>query len=343
MALPPAGYISDPARTESEMKTALEAVRDALASLTGASAPETLTLVSGAVTPTQGDLTVDTEGGAATDDLTHILPTNLHDGALIYVRTTDPARDVTLKHQVGGTGQISLRDAADLLLTEPREWVQLRLVGALWQEVERSALATTPAGSIFSFAGSVLPPGGYLWCDGALVARATYPALFAVLGTTYGAGDGATTFGLPNLKGRVPVGRDAAQAEFAALNQTGGVKTHILSVAEMPVHAHPLSDPTHAHTVYDPGHAHGISDPGHTHLTVIGTATPGAGSQWYPSSGPVENRPTVAAGTGISINGAAAGVSIYAAGTGISLGNNGSGAAHNNLAPYLTLNFIIKT
>lgn len=69
-----------------------------------------------------------------------------------------------------------------------------------------------PTGSMFPFAGASAPAltvGGvaaYLLCDGTAVSRTTYAALFAVCGTTYGVGDGTTTFNVPNLKGRVPIG-----------------------------------------------------------------------------------------------------------------------------------------
>jgi len=80
-------------------------------------------------------------------------------------------------------------------------------------------------------------------CDGAAVSRTTYSALWDVLrngGSTspYGNGDGSTTFNLPNLKGRVPVGLDSSQSEFDTLGETGGAKTHTLTVGEIPDHAH---------------------------------------------------------------------------------------------------------
>ena len=88
-------------------------------------------------------------------------------------------------------------------------------------------------GAIVAYGGA-LPPTGFLLCDGSAISRVTFSALFAVLGTTYGAGDGSTTFNLPNLKGKVPVGRDSAQTEFDTLGETGGAKTHTLSVSEVP-------------------------------------------------------------------------------------------------------------
>ena len=108
------------------------------------------------------------------------------------------------------------------------------------------AHSTGGSGSYQAAAGLVSPyagtdtavPAGWLLCDGRLVPRAAYPALFAAIGTTYGAGDGSTTFGLPNYKGRVLVGRDAAQGEFDVLGETGGEKAHVLTIPELPDHGH---------------------------------------------------------------------------------------------------------
>jgi microcystin-dependent protein len=94
-----------------------------------------------------------------------------------------------------------------------------------------------PAGVVVAWDGATVP-NGFLLCDGSLVLRAAYPALFAVIGTTHGAGDGSTTFALPNYKGRVLVGRDVAQTEFDVLGELGGAKTHTLTNAELP----PLKD-----------------------------------------------------------------------------------------------------
>lgn len=69
-------------------------------------------------------------------------------------------------------------------------------------------------------------PVGWLLCDGSAVSRSTYAALFAAVGTTFGAGNGSTTFNLPNLKGRVVVGIDTGQTEFDTRGETGGAKTH---------------------------------------------------------------------------------------------------------------------
>lgn len=93
------------------------------------------------------------------------------------------------------------------------------------------------AGMVMAFGGPT-PPEGWLFCDGSLLSRTAYPELFAAIGTTYGNGDGSTTFPLPNYKGRVLVGRDTAQAEFDVLGEVGGAKTHTLTVGEIPAHQH---------------------------------------------------------------------------------------------------------
>lgn len=80
-------------------------------------------------------------------------------------------------------------------------------------------------GTIVPFGGTVAP-NGWLLCDGAAYSRNGYGALFAVVGTSFGAGDGSTTFNVPDLRGRVLFGRDSTQTEFDVLGETGGAKTH---------------------------------------------------------------------------------------------------------------------
>lgn len=95
----------------------------------------------------------------------------------------------------------------------------------------------TPVAEVVAYAGSTAPTG-FLLCDGSAVSRTTYAALFAIIGTVYGAGNGSTTFNLPNTKGKVIVAKDSVQTEFDVVGETGGAKTHTLTSAEMPVHSH---------------------------------------------------------------------------------------------------------
>lgn len=150
----------------------------------------------------------------------------------------------------------------------------------------------SPVGVVNPFAGTVAP-SGWLLCSGQAVSRLTYAALFAVIGTAYGTGDGSTTFNVPDARGRVLAGVDALQTEFNALGKTGGSKTHTLLVTEIPSHAH------------DQHVTAGSGGP------AIRTDYTGDGSgQVYPQ--------------------------------GITTGFTGGGLPHNNIQPYISLNYIIK-
>lgn len=95
-----------------------------------------------------------------------------------------------------------------------------------------AALAITPTGSVLAFAGST-SPAGWLLCDGSAVSRETYAALYAVIGTTYGSGDGSTTFNLPNLADRFIQGSATSGTEKSAglPNITGAFETRIMRTA----------------------------------------------------------------------------------------------------------------
>ena len=141
----------------------------------------------------------------------------------------------------------------------------VRIDGVSLDGLIRSAM---PVGTVVPFAGSSSPDSSWLVCDGSAVSRTTYSALFALIGTTYGAGDGSSTFNTPNLGGRVPVGLDSGQSEFDSLGETGGSKTHTLTTAEMPSHTHTQNAHTHtqdAHTHTQNSHTHTIN---HNHASV---------------------------------------------------------------------------
>jgi microcystin-dependent protein len=97
-----------------------------------------------------------------------------------------------------------------------------------------------PVGKYGSFDGAIAPVG-WLACDGSAVSRTTYARLFAAIGTTHGAGDGSTTFNLPDARGRVIAGYNAADANFNAIGKTGGEAAHALAATEMPSHNHALT------------------------------------------------------------------------------------------------------
>lgn len=181
-----------------------------------------------------------------------------------------------------------------------------------------------PTGVVNAYAGSVAPTG-WLLCDGTAVSRSTYSALFALVGTTYGVGDGSATFNLPNLKGRMPIGRDAAQAEFDVLGETGGSKT---STAP---HTHNIDHNHAAFTITGGGHGHTFQNADNSPFNVINAAD--AAGLLITSYTP----------TGVGGDGSHSHtVDVPALGTTAS-GPSSTEAASGNLQPYLVVNYIIKT
>lgn len=140
-----------------------------------------------------------------------------------------------------------------------------------------------PAGIVSAFAG-VTAPAGWLMCFGQAVSRTEYSALFTALSTTYGSGDGSTTFNIPDLRGRAIAGVDNMGGTAASrltstvltasntLGATGGTQTHTMTTAEMPAHSHTY-----------PGAANGATGANFTAVVlnstgVTATSTVGSGT-----------------------------------------------------------------
>lgn len=180
-----------------------------------------------------------------------------------------------------------------------------------------------PLGAGLDYWGSTAPNTSFAIPTGQPISRTTYATLFSLFGTQYGAGDGSTTFNLPDKTGRVsamyePGGESRLTPTYFGgnsntLGSTGGGESHTLTTAEMPVHSHSIADPGHGHAVT--GGVFGGADPGQASMTN------GSGS--------------VTVKTPESI-------SISAATTGISMGSAGSGNAHRTVQPTIICNYIIR-
>ena len=117
-----------------------------------------------------------------------------------------------------------------------------------------------PVGAILQYSGNT-SPSGWLLCQGQLLSISSYPSLFSVIGNVYG-GDGVSTFALPDLQGRIPLGASNSYS----LGSRGGSETHTLTISEMPAHNHTgtidsVSDHTHTGTIDSvSGHTHNYQD-----------------------------------------------------------------------------------
>lgn len=186
-------------------------------------------------------------------------------------------------------------------------------------------------GMIFDYAGSSAP-SGYLLCYGQAVSRTTYAALFAVLSTTFGAGDASTTFNLPDLRGRVIAGKDDMGGTSAdrltdqsgglngdTLGATGGAETHSLTSGELPAHTHTVT--VTGTTSSDGAHTHLFRQAGSSGGSTTGRDGGFGSFQGQMSTDGAHTHTVSASGTTSSV---------------------GSGTAHNNVQPTIILNKIIK-
>jgi len=171
--------------------------------------------------------------------------------------------------------------------------------------VIENTIALPPVGSTMRWK-TASAPAGWLVCNGAAVSRTVYAALFALLGTTYGAGDGSSTFNLPNSTDRMNVGA----GNLYGLASTGGSPTTTLSTANLPAH-------THANTLTDPGHFHTTN------------------AIYYGSGGPASSSGGNNLVPGATINSAATGITINNASV-------GSGTPATTISPYIADYEIIK-
>jgi microcystin-dependent protein len=148
------------------------------------------------------------------------------------------------------------------------------------------------------------PPKGWASCDGQLIPISQNTALFSLLGTTYG-GDGKSTFALPNMQGNAPMQQgQSTTGTFYDLGQTGGSETVTLLQGEMPSHNHAIQGNINPANLATPSPARSLArtSPGQSYTATLTNISPFASN---------------------------------------AIQLNGGGTAHNNLMPYLTLNFCI--
>jgi microcystin-dependent protein len=169
---------------------------------------------------------------------------------------------------------------------------------------------------------TLAPNSSFIFPAGQAISRTTYAAAFARWGTTFGAGDGSTTFNVPDKTGRVSAMKEASAARLTstyfggnstALGAVGGLESHSLTTAQLAVHSH----------------ANSLTDPGHTHHTTssLSSVTGPAGSLFQRYGVGDDGSGIMSTdGSGITINNA----------------NAGSGNAHNNVQPTIVCNYIIR-
>lgn len=178
-----------------------------------------------------------------------------------------------------------------------------------------------PVGGSIDFWGGSAPNSAFALMYGQAISRTAYSTLFSMVGTTYGTGDGSTTFNIPDLRGRVTAGKDdmggvaasrltasvTGVPNGAVLGAVGGTQDHTLTTAQLA------------------SHSHGVTDPGHTHQY---TQIYRAGFE--------------ANGNGVGISASSQTANTTSSATGISIQSSGSGNAHNNVQPTIITNKLIR-
>jgi microcystin-dependent protein len=204
------------------------------------------------------------------------------------------------------------------------------LSGAIYRFVYRTSpdawiahglFNTREVGEVVNYAGSSAP-SLWLLCYGQAISRTTYSSLFAVISTTYGVGDGSTTFNVPDLRGRVVAGQDdmggtsadrltnvSGSLDGDTLGATGGGETVTLTASHLP---------DHNVTITDPGHLHSVSAP----VSNVAAGTTGTASAAISSTNTATNTTGITAAFGTTARG-------------------GAQTAHNNVQPTIVLNKII--
>jgi len=256
----------------------------------------------------------------------------------------------TLAVASGGTGATSPNAAANAILpsqaSNSGKYLTTNGTDSSWGTV--SAGTTIPAGSMQMFAGAITQsassgtvttnaPSGWLLANGDLVSRSTFSALFSAIGTAFGAGDGSTTFALPDMRSRVGVGVGTGVSLTArTLGGTVGTETETLTSAQIPAHSHPNTvGSTAGGTNNITGgmsratvHNHSVDRAAWTNSGSAPYTFTGGGSNIALQNIGIHNSDSLDHTHNLFITNA---------------NNTGGGSSHNNMQPSIGLNFIIKT
>lgn len=173
-------------------------------------------------------------------------------------------------------------------------------------------------------------PSGFLIANGAELDRTTFADLFAIIGTTYGSGNGVSTFNIPDMRGVFPIGVDAGDSDFDSLGETGGAKEVALTASQLPAHTHSINHDHPSTTTSSHGQAlYGSTETVHSHsggLNRVAQSTRNGSGVADSQGGTASHTHTfnVPNFTGTS-------------------GSTGNGLPHDNMPPFMAINFIIKT
>lgn len=311
-ALPASTDFTGAGVTEGDFKSAITALRDYLSGLMGTDGV-TATALATLGAPLSGILTKSGAYSVVAGDKGRLIDcTGTWSLTLLAAATAGDGYTISVRN--GGSGVITVDpnlsetvDGGATLAINAGESLILYCDGTKWLAVGKSS--GVPSGAIVPFAGSSAP-AGWLLCYGQAVSRTTYASLFTAISTGYGVGDGSSTFNLPDLRGRVPAGKDDMGGSAASrltsttmspngntLAATGGAQTHTLSTAELASHTHGAG----------------------SYSVALGL---GSGTNGLQPSGGYD-----------VVGGAVTGTSASA----------GSGTAHANVQPSLICNYLIKT
>jgi microcystin-dependent protein len=286
---------------------------------TGAEGPGPFTLAMDDGLPTVEKIlcaTLDISTGVATVYTSGSFTGRGYDGTSANAHTPQPAPNPQVRPCWTAEEAMEANIAVNVLMgevgTQPNGYVLTAEAGApTWQAPGGSAGGLVPIGAVSMYAGSAAPTGYHI-CDGTAVSRTGFAALFTAIGTTWGVGDGSTTFNLPDLRDRFPMGAHTT----LALAATGG--SLAIPFGALPAHTHPvnITDPTHYHAA-QPGFDVVVQTASTDNLETGGSGTPVASNVGNPNTD--------------------------SKATGITATTSSTGAGGDYLQPAAGINFIIRT